>query len=278
MSHALKISLGVAGALLAGSAYASYRTQRRDERAGRYLQAQRELTDPNTLGNLGGTAFNPRYLDALKAEGYKGISVLQQVEATRIAKLIRNAFGFWNDDEEKIIGAFDKIATNVQVSQVAKAYGPLDDLSLLGRLKEDLSETDFGTIKKKLAAKRNHDGKKGGTGPVTKVDAHSADGFDPEFYKRMRREHKNLATPSKKTIDLAVSRIHGAWSIWGDDEDEVYATLTDLPDKYAVSMVAKAYQRHGITLKKDMQERMSSSEFAEAKAIVDAKQPYTKRT
>jgi len=274
-----QIALATGGFLLAGAIAHSIRTHRRDRRATAYLQAQREMTVPGEIGTLRRTAFNPDYLDELVAEGMRGIISLPTAEAKEKAQEIKNAWGVFDDDEETLNGIFRKLDYNVHVSQVAKAYEAIDSLSLLDRLKEDLSETEFGTIKQMLVDKPDHSGSKKSTDPAVQIDFENADSFDPALADSIASVHgKSIRKPTERLIKDAADTIYDSWSVWGDDEEEINKVLQGLLDKYAVSKVAAKYETdHGKALKTDMKDRLSEEEWQTANSIAQDKKPFTKR-
>lgn len=84
----------------------------------------------------------------------KGISaVYKKASAARaIAKEIYDAWGIFNDDEEQVNDAFNKLRNWVQLSQVAEAYSNLAQADLYSDLKARLSRSEFNVIARKVAA------------------------------------------------------------------------------------------------------------------------------
>ena len=90
--------------------------------------------------------FSPTYKsDVLKYTG-KSLKVLKEDAAKKIAKLIDDAWGFWDDDEDAVYAAFRQLKDKVQVSQVVAAYQKYHSTDLWGKLESKLSSTELETV------------------------------------------------------------------------------------------------------------------------------------
>lgn len=73
-------------------------------------------------------------------------TILTNAGAEGFAKMIYQAFGFFNDSEEQIFAVFNKMKTQAQVSQLADKYFQLYKVDLYYELKDRLSDNEFATI------------------------------------------------------------------------------------------------------------------------------------
>lgn len=76
----------------------------------------------------------------------KNIVVLTAAGADFNAKQINNAFGVFNDDEEKIYGVFRSLRYKSQVASIVDAFYKLYRKDLLTTLKSKLSGSEFNEL------------------------------------------------------------------------------------------------------------------------------------
>ena len=76
----------------------------------------------------------------------KKAQVLTKVGSESYAKQIKDAFGVFNDDEDKVFAVFRNIRFQTQVASLVDAYNRLYRKDLLNELKSRLSEKEFNTI------------------------------------------------------------------------------------------------------------------------------------
>lgn len=95
------------------------------------------------------SAFNPDYWKI--APRPKLIFGASPTAAT-VAKEINSAFGYFNDDEERIYAAVKRARTKTMFSQVVSAYRDLYKADLYNTLKSKLSENEFFVIVKYVTA------------------------------------------------------------------------------------------------------------------------------
>ena len=68
--------------------------------------------------------------------------------AKQVAKEIKDSFGFFNDDEDRIFAAIKRCRTKTMVSQLASAYRDEYKADLYNTLKSNLSDDELFTIVK----------------------------------------------------------------------------------------------------------------------------------
>lgn len=74
-------------------------------------------------------------------------SILLPVQSAKnIASIIEDSWGWFNDDEDKIYGAFRSLKNKIQVSQVSFYYLSMFGEDLESRLIEGLSKAELKTI------------------------------------------------------------------------------------------------------------------------------------
>jgi hypothetical protein len=76
----------------------------------------------------------------------KKAQILTKVGAESYAKQIKDAFGIFNDDEQKVFSVFRNIRFQTQIASLVDAYNRLYRKDLLSELKAKLSETEFNTV------------------------------------------------------------------------------------------------------------------------------------
>jgi hypothetical protein len=83
----------------------------------------------------------------------KNIIVLTAAGSDFYAKQIKQAFGTFNDDEEKIYGVFRQLRYKSQVASIVDAYFKLYKTDLLTQLKSKLSDSELNEIIKIIETK-----------------------------------------------------------------------------------------------------------------------------
>jgi hypothetical protein len=92
--------------------------------------------------------------------------------------------------------------------------------------------------------------------------------WSPNFYRTNQPAGILYITPS--SADKIAKLIEDAWSIWGDDEEQVYGALRSIPDQVALSQVSASYLKLFRTdLITDIKSRMSEAEELEVASIVN---------
>ena len=104
-----------------------------------------------TAGATKADAFNPKFFQIVAKEQQKGNPMDPKI-AIQFAKDIHSAFGFWNDNEEKITGALKSIGSKFKLSFVAfwyyKEYKQDLYSELNYRLSDDEKKVVFGIVEK----------------------------------------------------------------------------------------------------------------------------------
>lgn len=142
----LKIGAGITLLTLAGSAWGHSQRRKRNRRASELLEEIKRVVRPGSEGLLAEDAFDVHYLDRVLQEAGGKVIVMKESAAARIADLIEDAWGFWNDDEAQINSAFRSLRDKVQVSQVAKAYQQRFSINLIDQLRERLDNSELAEI------------------------------------------------------------------------------------------------------------------------------------
>lgn len=94
-------------------------------------------------------AFNPDYW---KVAARPKLIFGASPTAAMVAKEINNAFGYFNDDEERIYAAVKRARTKTMFSQIVSAYRDLYKADLYNTLKSKLSENEFYIVVKYVSA------------------------------------------------------------------------------------------------------------------------------
>jgi hypothetical protein len=156
--------IGIAGIWI-GVAVFNKRRKARDQKAIAFFsELQRDIA-PDSVGLVESNAFDIRYWENIGKKLNKPLYMLTQSSAKGFAKDIRDAWGVFDDDENKIYSVFRALKDQVQVSQVAFQYyaTSTDKINLIDDLKSRLSKEEVGQvleIVKKLPAYRLADPKK----------------------------------------------------------------------------------------------------------------------
>jgi hypothetical protein len=156
--------IGIAGIWI-GVAIFHKRRKARDQKAIAFFsELQRDIA-PDSVGLVESNAFDIRYFETVGKKINKPLYMLTIASAKGFAKDIKDAWGTFDDDENKIYSVFRALKDHVQVSQVAFQYyaTSTDKINLIDDLKSRLSKEEVGQvleIVKKLPAYRLADPKK----------------------------------------------------------------------------------------------------------------------
>jgi hypothetical protein len=148
-----------------GVAVVHKRRKARDQKAIAFFsELQRDIA-PDSVGLIESNAFDIRYWETVGKKLSKPLYMLTVASAKAFAKDIKDAWGVFDDDENKIYSVFRALKDQVQVSQVAFQYyaTSTDKINLIDDLKSRLSKDEVGQvleIVKKLPAYRLADPKK----------------------------------------------------------------------------------------------------------------------
>ena len=123
-----------------------------------FSELQRDIA-PDSVGLVESNAFDIRYYETVGKKVGKPLYMLTSASAKGFAKEIHDAWGMFDDDENKIYGVFRALKDQVQVSQVAFHYyqSSKDKINLIDDLKGRLNKEEVSQvleIVKKLPAYR----------------------------------------------------------------------------------------------------------------------------
>lgn len=134
----------------------NHRRKTRDQKAVAFFsELQRDIA-PDSVGLVESDAFKIDYWQNVGKQIKKPLYMLTVASAKAFAKDIRDSWGIFADDEDKIKGVFRALKDKVQVSQVAYQYyhDPKGGkINLIDDLKARLSKDEVGEmleIEKKL--------------------------------------------------------------------------------------------------------------------------------
>jgi|SRR3954468_1520733 len=120
----------------------------RDQKATAFFsELQREIA-PDSVGLIESNAFDIRYWETIGKKLSKPLYMLTVGSAKGFAKDIKDAWGMFDDDENKIYSVFRALKDQVQVSQVAFQYynSSTDKINLIDDLKSRLNTDEVGQI------------------------------------------------------------------------------------------------------------------------------------
>lgn len=130
-------------------AIVSKRRKTRDQKAIAFFsELQRDIA-PDSVGLVESNAFDIRYWENVGKKIKKPMYMLTVASAKSYAKDIRDSWGVFDDDEDKIKSVFRALKDQVQVSQVAFQYynDPKGDkINLIDDLKSRLSKEEVGEV------------------------------------------------------------------------------------------------------------------------------------
>lgn len=123
--------------------------KKRDQKAVAFFsELQRDIA-PDSVGLVESNAFDIRYWENVGKKIKKPMYLLTVASAKAFAKDIRDSWGFWDDDEDKIKSVFRALKDQVQVSQVAYQYymdPGGNKINLIDDLKSRLSKEEIGQV------------------------------------------------------------------------------------------------------------------------------------
>lgn len=126
--------------LLAGCVAYGMRTKRRDRQSALFLSELERKIAPGSVGLAQSDAFNMYYWQNLAKTVKKSYYLLKQKDAVSAAKSISDAWGVFDDDEDKIYGVFRALKDQAAVSQVAYWYYQKNKINLIDDLRSRLDE------------------------------------------------------------------------------------------------------------------------------------------
>lgn len=131
----------------AGALIIDRRRKARDQKAVAFFsELQRDIA-PDSVGLVESKAFDIRYWETVGKKLAKPMYMLTVASARAFAKDIRDSWGIFDDDENKIYSVFRALKDHVQVSQVAYQYymDPKGNkINLIDDLKSRLSKEEVG--------------------------------------------------------------------------------------------------------------------------------------
>lgn len=94
------------------------------------------------------SAWNPSFYNQYQAKAARGtvLALLTQASLTSFAQQIRNAWGIFNDDEDKIYAVFKALRNQLQLSQLCEKYSALYKEDLLQRLQNPWNKSNDGLL------------------------------------------------------------------------------------------------------------------------------------
>lgn len=130
-----------------GVAVFNHKRKVRDQKAIAFFsELQRDIA-PDSVGLVESNAFDIRYWENIGKKLKKPMYMLTVASAKSYAKDIRDSWGVFDDDEDKIYSVFRALKDQVQVSQVAYQYymDPKGNkINLIDDLKSRLSKEEVG--------------------------------------------------------------------------------------------------------------------------------------
>lgn len=140
--------ISIAGVWIGVAVYKN-KIKKRDQKAIAFFsELQRDIA-PDSVGLVESNAFDIRYWENIGKKIKKTMYLLTVASAKGYAKDIRDSWGVFNDDEDKIYSVFRALKDQVQVSQVAYQYymDPKGDkINLIDDLKSRLSKDEVGQV------------------------------------------------------------------------------------------------------------------------------------
>jgi hypothetical protein len=144
----LQIAAGAAGSLLVGSVVYGQYKKRQNHRAALFFSELERNIAPAAVGLVESDAFNMYYWQNLGPKLKKSYYLLKQNDAKTYAQRISDAWGWVDDDEDKIYSVFRALKDHVQVSQVAYWYYQDKKINLIDDLRSRLDKDEVGEILK----------------------------------------------------------------------------------------------------------------------------------
>lgn len=132
-----------------GVAVFNHKRKVRDQKAIAFFsELQRDIA-PDSVGLVESSAFDIRYWENIGKKIKKPMYMLTVASAKSYAKDIRDSWGVFDDDEDKIKSVFRAMKDQVQVSQLAFQYynDPKGGkINLIDDLKSRLSKDEVGEV------------------------------------------------------------------------------------------------------------------------------------
>lgn len=138
----------LAGVWIGVAVFNSKRKKRDQKAVAFFSELQRDIA-PDSVGLVESNAFDIRYWENVGKKIKKPMYMLTVASAKSYAKDIRDSWGVFDDDEDKIKSVFRALKDHVQVSQVAFQYynDPKGDkINLIDDLKSRLSKEEVGEV------------------------------------------------------------------------------------------------------------------------------------
>jgi hypothetical protein len=140
--------VSIAGVWIGVAVYKNKITKRDQKAIAFFSELQRDIA-PDSVGLVESNAFDIRYWENITKKIKKPMYLLTVASAKGYAKDIRDSWGVFNDDEDKIYSVFRALKDQVQVSQVAYQYymDPKGDkINLIDDLKSRLAKDEVGQV------------------------------------------------------------------------------------------------------------------------------------
>ena len=121
----------------------------RDQKAVAFFSELQRDIQPDSVGLVESNAFDIRYWENSGKKLKKPMYMLTVASARGFAKDIRDSWGIFDDDENKIYSVFRALKDHVQVSQVAYQYymDPKGSkINLIDDLKSRLAKDEVGQV------------------------------------------------------------------------------------------------------------------------------------
>jgi len=131
-----------------GVAVFNNKRKKRDQKAIAFFsELQRDIA-PDSVGLVESNAFDIRYWENIGKKLKKPMYMLTVAGSKGFAKDIRDSWGVFDDDEDKIKSVFRALKDQVQVSQVAYQYyqASTEKINLIDDLKSRLSKEEVGEV------------------------------------------------------------------------------------------------------------------------------------
>lgn len=141
------VALG-AGIVLAGSLAVTAQNRKKNHQAALFFSELERNIAPASVGIVESKAFDIYYWQKVATTVKKSYYMLKAAAADSYAKDIHDAWGLFNDDEDKVYGAFRALKDQVQVSQVAQKYYIKQHINLIDDLRARMSSDEVGEILK----------------------------------------------------------------------------------------------------------------------------------
>lgn len=137
----------IAGIWIGVAVFQNKRKKRDQKAIAFFSELQRDIA-PDSVGLVESNAFDIRYWENIGKKIKKPIYMLTVASAKAYAKDIRDSWGVFDDDEDKIKGVFRAMKDQVQISQLAYQYyqNSKEKINLIDDLKSRLSKDEVGEV------------------------------------------------------------------------------------------------------------------------------------